>query len=238
MNYYKRVIVFDVETNGLFPKVKKGATPEETKQEPLPYILQLSFIVYDPKNKQVLRTANHYVKVEDSVPISDEITTLTGIDRAIVNEKGVHITHALNDFYKEYMNCDCVVAHNINFDRAMMKLEIGRNMKMLENMGCISAKQVFQKEFQERHRIDNFCTMNYSKPICKIERVGKNGVKYYKAPRLVELYEHLFHSIPENLHDSMVDTYACLMCFAKIKLRQDLPNTFLRVSAATSSMAV
>ena len=55
MNYYKRVIVFDVETNGLFPKVKKGATPEETKQEPLPYILQLSFIVYDPKNKQVLQ---------------------------------------------------------------------------------------------------------------------------------------------------------------------------------------
>lgn len=227
---YNRVLTFDVETNGLFPYKKVGEAPPPL--ETLPYILQLSFVVYEPKSQTVLKTANHYVRVADDVPISEEITTLTGIDRKTVNEKGLSITHALKDFYEAYMNCDCVVAHNIAFDRRMILTEIARNCVQLETLGCISVKKMFDEDFQLRNRIDNFCTMRYSRGICKIERENKKGEKYYKNPRLVELYEFLFHIIPENLHDSMVDTYVCLQCFAKMKLRQDLPNPFLAVTVS------
>ena len=227
MKYYKRILIFDVETNGLIPKNKGVAGAGNSlpvEKEENPYILQLSFIIYDPKNKQILKTANHYIRVADDVEISEQITTLTGIDRSTILEKGVPITHALRDFYEAYMNCDCIVAHNIYFDRKMMQIEIERNLKIMQNIGCINSSKVFQKDFQERHQIDNFCTMNYSRAIVKIERTGKNGETYYKSPKLQELYHYLFQSIPENLHDSMVDTYVCLRCFAKLKLKQDLPS--------------
>jgi DNA polymerase-3 subunit epsilon len=231
--HYNRVLVFDVETNGLFPYQKVGEAPPPL--ETLPYVLQLSFIVYDPSNKRVSQTSNHYIRVNDTVPISEEITALTGIDRKTIHEKGVPITHALKDFYEAYMQCDCIVAHNIAFDRRMILTEVARNSVPLETMGLISVKKMFDSDFQLRNRIDNFCTMRYSRGICKIERENKKGEKYYKNPRLVELYEFLFHSIPENLHDSMVDTYACLQCFAKMKLRQDLPNPFLAVTVSGAS---
>ena len=218
MKYYNNILIFDVETNGLIPKGK--SPPIET----LPYILQLSFIVYNPKLRCVTKSANHYIKVDDHIDISADITRLTGIDRITVNNKGVHITHALKDFYESYMNCDCIVAHNIYFDRKMMQTEFERNLASLQQLGCISAKNIFEKEFQLRNNIENFCTMNYGKAVCKIERTAENGEKYYKPPKLVELYQHLFHNIPENLHNSMIDTIVCFKCFAKMKLKQDLSN--------------
>jgi DNA polymerase-3 subunit epsilon len=228
-SYYTNVLVFDVETTGLIPFQKASDPPPPL--ESLPYILQLSFLIYNTKQKKITNSANHYIRVEDDSPISDEITTLTGIDRKIIKEKGSPITHVLKDFYEAYMSCNCVVAHNINFDRNMINIEIARNWKTLESMGCVAVKKVFNHEFQNQNQIDNFCTMRYSRGICKIERISKKGEKYYKNPRLVELYEHLFNSIPANLHDSMVDTYVCLQCFAKMKLHHDIPNTFLQVAA-------
>ena len=232
-SYYNNVLVFDVETTGLIPYQKVGA--EAHPLETLPHILQLSFVVYNTTQKTITKTANHYIRVNDDLPISEEITTLTGIDHKILKERGVPIANALKDFYEAYMNCDCIVAHNISFDRQMTMIEINRNSHVLESMGCISIKKVFDDEFQKQHHIDNFCTMRYSRGICKIERVNKMGGKYYKNPRLVELYEHLFHRIPDNLHDSMVDTYACLQCFAKMKLRHDLSNTNILMTSSSSS---
>ena len=225
---YHNVLVFDVETNGLLPYVK--ASDPTPPLESLPHILQLSFIIYNTKQQKITKIANHYIRVKDDISISDEITALTGIDRKTIHEKGSPISHVLKEFYEAYMNCNCVVAHNIDFDRKMINLEIARNWEAMEGMGCVSIKKVFDDEFQKHHQIDNFCTMRYSRGICKIVRISKKGEKYYKNPRLVELYEHLFHSIPENLHDSMVDTYACLQCFAKMKLHHDIPNTFLQIA--------
>ena len=39
---------------------------------------------------------------------------------------------------------------------------------------------------------------------------------YKKMPKLSELYFHFFGVIPENLHDSLVDTEICLKCYLKL----------------------
>ena len=235
MTSFNRVLVFDVETNGLLPKKKTTTPDKDGEEEVIPHILQLSFIVYHPKEQKIAAKVNHYIKVSEDVPISKKITGLTGIDRELCKSKGVPISHALMEFYEAYMNCDCVVAHNIWFDRNMIRIEIERNRTVLENMGCSSINKVFQEEFEKRNRITTFCTMRYGRSVCKIERVGENGEKYYKNPRLVELFQKLFDSIPSNLHDSMVDTYVCLMCFAKMKLHQTLPSSFLTLQSNTLS---
>ena len=63
-----RVLVFDVETNGLLPKFCANNLNN------YPYILQLSYIIYDVGNDKILQEFDSYVDIDDSIPISNKIT--------------------------------------------------------------------------------------------------------------------------------------------------------------------
>ena len=74
------VMVFDVETTGLIPK--RGPKTIFTDDISIsPYILQLSFIVYDMNTSEVIKTFNSYIDIDDTIEISPKITELTGIVR-------------------------------------------------------------------------------------------------------------------------------------------------------------
>ena len=47
------------------------------------------------------------------------------------------------------------------------------------------------------------------------------GKTYKKYPKLVELHNHLFNSVPENLHNSLIDVYVCFRCFYKLVYEND-----------------
>ncbi len=64
--------------------------------------------------------------------------------------------------------------------------------------------------------------MLMGKDVTNIIMTGRDGRKWKKSPKLSELYEKLFDTIPENLHDSMVDTLLCLKCFIKMKYKKDV----------------
>ena len=91
-----RIMVFDVETSGLLPK-----DITDVPLEQLPYILQLSFVIFETNGWRVTKEANHYVKVSESVEIVSKITELTGITREMCN-KGTPIQEVLNEFCAEY----------------------------------------------------------------------------------------------------------------------------------------
>ena len=207
-----KVLVFDVETSGLLPKNK-----EEAKIEEYPYILQISFVVFDTNGWKITKTANTYINVPQSVEITKKITELTGITREMC-DKGIQIQRALREFAKEYMECDIIVAHNINFDRQMIKVEIERNKEFLEP----NTRILFDRDFEKQNNKFNYCTMYGGKNLCKIEMTDSKGEKYFKCPKLVELYEHLFEMVPGNLHNSLVDTFICLRCFVKMRFKFDL----------------
>ena len=38
----------------------------------------------------------------------------------------------------------------------------------------------------------------------------------------MELHKHLFRSVPNNLHNSLVDIFVCLRCFHKLYYDTDL----------------
>lgn len=46
------------------------------------------------------------------------------------------------------------------------------------------------------------------------------STQYKKNPKLAELYMHLFGEVPQGLHNSLVDTYACMRCFLMMRFRQ------------------
>ena len=232
--YRKRIMVFDVETTGLLPK-KDPLTKLAPTIQDFPHILQLSFVIYNTKFWTIERTFDKYIRVADSVDISAKITELTGITRAMCNEttngsNSLTIEDALAEFYREYLACDCIVAHNIDFDRTMIQTELERNKAAIVSQ-CPYYSCIFDPTFNTLHNIDTFCTMRVGKKICNIVIQPENKIDkktglativpkpFVKYPRLSELHQHLFGSVPEGLHNSLVDTMACLRCFLFMRFR-------------------
>ena len=201
-------LIFDVETTGLIPK-------GELHLESCPHILQVSFTVFNLDTCKIEKTYNTYINVSTKIVIKPEISNLTGITRAKCSE-GVVITEALDALYKEYLRCKTIIAHNIDFDSQMVRIEIARNpgrkTRHLDNLLNVG--------YEQFNGMTRYCTMKSNVERCNIvtDAIDKYGkpYQYKKFPKLAELHRHLFGTIPENLHDSSVDTLVCLRCYMKI----------------------
>ena len=68
------VLVFDVETSGLLNKEK----PIEKK----PFILQMSYLIYDILNQKCIKAVDSYIQVDPSVVITPEITKINHLHRS------------------------------------------------------------------------------------------------------------------------------------------------------------
>jgi DNA polymerase III epsilon subunit-like protein len=258
-----RILVFDVETTGLLPKSPTVVNPEGI--DPNPYIIQFSFILYNLQTRSIERKHDFYINPPIDIP--EKITEITGITKEMCIEKGVPLILALDCFYECYTMSNTVIAHNMAFDSAMVKIELERNKEEIEQLAyyCFN---LFDATFEQSRGIDRFCTMRYSTNICNImvsrvssaarlnpslplvpsevssevSRVSKEPkepkeilevsqdqsvvtkevsqdpkvpTKYKKWPTLLEFHQHLFNSVPENLHNSIVDVLVCLRCFLK-----------------------
>lgn len=217
----KRVLVFDVETNGLIPKKKRGTTT--TPIEEYPHILQLSFAIYDLETEEIVTKYDSYINIDDKIEISEFITNLTGITRDMCKTRGKQIVDVLDDFYQAYKSCDCLVAHNMKFDESMISVEIERNRtEILERSPlCFT---MFNIMHETMNNIERYCTMLKGTNVCNIytsypNKTGTSIYKKKKFPKLKELYEKLFENeqVPENLHNSMIDVLVCLKCYLKMR---------------------
>jgi len=216
----RKFLVFDVETTGLIPRAKKGFI---TKIEDNPYIIQLSYAIYDLYERRIVRTFDTYVKVPETVIISEFITNLTGISNELCENKGLPIIEVIEEFYRAYIECDGIVAHNMDFDEKMINIEIERNREEIidRTPHCLS---IFNNMYEKFKNIERFCTMKKSIHICNLEIVNEGKPKMKKYPKLIELFSILFENEPppKNLHNSMVDVLVCLKCFMKIRHGTDI----------------
>ena len=214
-----------------FLKNRKLADLSTEDIRQMPHILQLSFAVYSLVSKSVVQTYNAYIAVDDSVPISQEVTQIHGIDRRTCDAIGVPICEALCAFYRASLECDCLIAHNQKFDRGLVYTEIMRNRHALSS--CPAIDRLFDPAFRSQICIDEFCTMLSTVDLCNIWTTSKNGGRYKKSPRLIELYRRLFISggpAPGNLHNSMVDVMVCLRCYLRVAHSIDMrPTEFERL---------
>ena len=209
----RRVMIFDVETTGLLPRDRTGIPLTE-----LPHILQISFVIFDTQYWRVVKSVDFHINVPSTVEISPLITELTGITREKC-DSGTTILNALLEFQQEYMLCNMIVAHNIKFDREMIRVEMERNR---EQILTFDTNMIFNAEYEKSVNKEIYCTMQMGRNVCKIESLTKTGKTYFKSPKLIELYEHLFGMSPQDLHNSLVDTYVCLRCFVKMRFKFDL----------------
>lgn len=200
-----KVLVFDTETTGLLP----SRFPLMTSNiDTFPYIVQLSYIIYDTDKHKILHEQNNIIILPDKAEMSEQAVAVHGISKQLAKNRGIHIESALEILSLYLQQCKMVVAHNIDFDMTMVEAE------------CLRAKIKYPFTSEKIY----YCTMNKTKDMCNIIRkfrnIGPYGQlrmeSYIKKPTLRELHMHLFNTTPKGLHDAMVDVRVCLRCFLKV----------------------
>ena len=197
------ILVFDTETTGL--PSERNASVNAT--EKWPYIVQLSYILYNTDTYEVLELENDIINIDSSVIISKKSTEIHKITYDVCKSQGISIIQAIDKFNSAIKKCNYIIAHNMEFDKSLIIVECIRN-----NIDILLKDSTINK----------YCTMKNSTNLCKIKRTSYSGNIYYKYPTLMELYVHLFNIIPEGLHNSIIDVLICLRCFCKMQYKQDI----------------
>ena len=214
-----KILVFDTETTGL-PETKI------INQDTLnlwPNILQLSYVIYDTNKNDIILSSDTIVKLKKEIIIPEESIKIHGITNELSKKKGINISVILTKFLHHLKRVDLLVGHNISFDINMVKIEILR--LIYENTSKNKLKDYkFYFHFLTNYK-NIYCTLQESINFCNIKGVNKFGKDYIKYPKLQELHEKLFESIPNNLHNSFNDILVTLRCFMKLKHDIDLNNT-------------
>ncbi len=225
-----RVLVFDTETTGL-PK-SKIMNPDTLNL--WPHIVQFSYVIYDTILNDIVETSDSIVKLKDEISIPEDSTKIHGITNESSRKNGINVEVILTEFFCNLRNVDLLVGHNVSFDINMIKVELLRFI--YDTKSNISENEV--KEYKYNlHYLTNYknicCTLQESIDLCNIKAIDKFGKEYIKFPKLLELHEKLFESIPNNLHNSFNDILVTLRCFMKLKYDIDLNEKckkFIKIS--------
>ena len=213
-----RIVVFDTETTGL-PK-SKIISPDTLNQ--WPHIVQFSFVIYDTELNDIVVAIDNIVKLTDTgIVISEDSIKLHGITHEISQTKGVKLSKLLHMFCNYLKNVDVLVGHNVSFDINLVKIEI---LRLIYSSHISDDKIIKYKN--NLHVLTNFtnvyCTMQNAIELCGIKLTDKFGKEYNKFPKLMELHQKLFNSVPNNLHNSFNDILITLRCYVKMNYGIDL----------------
>lgn len=190
-----KILVFDTETTGF---LKKKASLEEQC-----HIVQFAAVTGDilMENGEVVWYRDQTIewKVDPGVKIPWSASQVHGIYDIDVKGKP-KIEEKLPEIIELMNSVDFIVAHNLDFDEWVIKVEIDR----------IRIKGETIEDYMPKGKI---CTMKVGTPVAKIYQKGK---AYYKFPKLQELFKFLFDKWFEDAHDALVDVKACGLCFIEM----------------------
>jgi len=194
-----KVLVFDTETTGL----PIGRNPSIVDVQKWPHILQLSYILFDTVNKQIVTMRDDLIKIPAEVEITPGSEAVHHISRVMCEANGISINDALNYFNKALTQADVIVGHNISFDKRLIMVE------------CIRSKQ-FQKFTVNGIRKEEYCTMKKGADLCQMLVTNSSGETYFKYPKLTDLHQKLFTNKPEGIHNALIDVLICCRCYMKM----------------------
>lgn len=189
-------LIFDTETTGLPIFNKTGVYRFPSYRYLNKYntsrIVSISWIVANEKREQI-KHAYHVIRPLDfTIDNSSKAVEIHGITAEIANEKGISWHTMYDEFIQDLVNCETIVAHNIQFDISVLLSEMHR----------------YNKDF-------GISTLLNKKRICTM-KMGKDTMNLVKLPKLSELYEFLYNEPIENAHNASYDTLYCYKCLAKM----------------------
>ena len=171
------IIIFDCETTGLL-------APMATKIESQPYLTE-AYCVRLTKDFEFVEEFESMVK--PPVPISEEITRITGITDETVKD-APNFIQIYDELYDIFECCRNVSAHNAMFDLGVLNRELFR----------------YDKEMEFNWPKNKFCSVEASRHY------------FNKRLTLQKLHEHLFGVGFEGAHRARHDVEATAKCFMKM----------------------
>lgn len=198
-----KLLIFDTETNDMIKTIIKNSKREKI----IPYIIQLSWLIYDTKNEKIESKHDYIISIPDNVIITKNAESIHNISKDICNSKGIDITEILPKIIDDMFYVDKIIAHNISFDKSLLEKTMER-YSFINPFDSISIRKKM------------ICTMNNQELIkkCNILYTRYDGVKTLKFPKLSELHNTLFqddlliqHS--HKLHNAFIDNLILLRCY-------------------------
>jgi len=212
-----------------------------------PYIIQLSYIVYDLDEPENSKIFDKYIRIPKGVTVSPDAAKVNGIRyendnrdiftvktdetgqeierKKVKASKIASIREVIDEFIDDCETCDLLIGHNVQFDKERVLEELQR----LEEEDKTISSVFFKAQREQKERIFNakhalslderyYCTMQQSKSICKIQSSHpKAKAGTYKPPKLLEAYQTFFGYIPQDLHNALVDIITCLRVYMYIE---------------------
>ena len=189
------ILFFDTETTGL----PNYGLP--TDHESQPHLVQLACLLTEHDGQE--RTAVSIV-VDPLVPIPEAASRVHGITDDVAERCGVPVRVAAALFAELLDRATVLVAHNIEFDAAVMRSALRREAMSEKGFSFVEA----------------VCTMTAAAPIVSLPPTAKMvaaGFHKPKPPRLAECCQHFFGEPLPGAHDAMVDVRACARVFRHLK---------------------
>ena len=192
-------LIFDTETTGLV-KYKKSFSDDSQ-----PNLVQLGMLLVDTLNWQKklqvsLLIQPHQPPDENESYIHPGAQKVHGIRHEDCCNFGVPLETALNLFCDACAQADCLVAHNLKFDRSVMQTAMFRSHSQ-KNTDT-------DKVIDFLRDMPQVCTMEAATDVLKLP--GK--FRSYKWPTLEESF-HYFKEKDATMpqaHDALGDTEACM----------------------------
>ena len=185
------ILFFDTETTGL---VKFNV--DETSEEQ-PRLVELAYLICEDDGTEV------FSDVSIIKPFGFEIPTQASNVHSITTQKalseGEDINEVFNEFTKHFDYITKLVAHNLRFDRAVVRSELKR-------FGSFFDHPIWTGK--------DYCTMLASTPICKLKATRGSG---YKWPKLQEAYKFFFNKEFDKAHSALADVNACKEIYFKLQ---------------------
>ena len=190
--------VFDTEGTGLFDYKQPADAPGQPRMASLA-------IVYVNEKLEIEREINIFVRPDvNDYFMSEGAQKAHGLTVEFLNEHGVPVTEALNEFCSAVDNGRIMVAHNSQHDMKQMRAELRR--------------AGMQDRFEGS---PNICTMRAMTDICKIPPRGNRGG--YKWPALSEALLFIGETDLGD-HSAINDAKGALALLRYLKRTGNLPE--------------
>ena len=196
-------LFFDTETTGT-PKNYKASFKDIDNW---PRVTQLAYQVYD-ENFNCIFSYSSLIKPNGwTIPTVEELTASGSKDpNFFVNnnmsterceKEGLELSHVLFEFIDWIEKSRYVLAHNLNFDLAVISCEI------------------FREKLEVKNKPIKICTMQSTTDILQLP-----GTYGFKWPTLTELHNYLFGCDFDKAHDALNDVEATAKCFFELVKRK------------------
>jgi DNA polymerase III epsilon subunit-like protein len=151
------VIIFDVETGGLFAR---GANYKNLEEFDKARLVSICWLLV--QGDSIVEQS--YFVIKPTFSISPESTAIHGITNEYAHEHGIDLNIVLDKFYESLKKAHVICAHNISFDEQIMKSEFFR-----------ANKKSALSEFKSKRQI---CTMMKGRLFMKVRKYPKLSELY------------------------------------------------------------